>query len=316
MTATRAYAGIGSRKAPDHEMPLMRRLGAQLARAGWLLRSGGALRCDTAFEQGCLDAGGDAEIYLTSKDFAKRSGSQYIDAGRLPQAARAAQLAAAHHRYWNDCSDGSRALLARNTHQVLGRELDDPVRFVLCWALNEERDREGRIRDVGGGTGLAVRLAYDRGIPVFNLANKSDRERILSWLEQEPSQPTAPRSIFVFGSNERGVHGKGAALAAVKEHGAIRGQGEGLQGNAYAIPTKDAAIRPRELGKIRASVATFLDFARAHPELLFQLTPIGCGLAGFTPEQIAPMFRGAPQNVQMPEAFAAILQTIADHLEP
>lgn len=113
--------------------------------------------------------------------------------------------------------------------------------------------------------------------------------------------------IFVFGSNLAGRHGKGAALAARRFHGAIYGQGQGLQGRSYAIPTKDATLQTLPLSVIRVHVSTFRIFAMDHPELTFNLTPIGCGLAGYKYEQIAPMFRGAPANVIMPKEFADVL---------
>lgn len=113
--------------------------------------------------------------------------------------------------------------------------------------------------------------------------------------------------IFVFGSNLAGRHGRGAAKAAVKEYGAIYGQGEGLQGNSYAIPTKDYFIRALTLEDIRLGVRTFLRCAAANPSLIFRLTPIGCGLAGYTPKDIAPMFEAAPANVILPEEFKEVL---------
>lgn len=109
--------------------------------------------------------------------------------------------------------------------------------------------------------------------------------------------------VFVFGSNLAGRHGKGAALWAREHRGAIYGQGEGLQGNSYGIPTKDGRLKTLSLDAIARHVAVFVDFARDHPELSFQLTPIGCGLAGYTPPQIAPMFEHAPENVIFPEEF-------------
>lgn len=109
--------------------------------------------------------------------------------------------------------------------------------------------------------------------------------------------------IFVFGSNLAGRHGKGAALHARQHHGAIYGQGEGLQGRSYAIPTKDDRIRTLPLDVIRLHVGKFLACARYRPDVRFLLTPIGCGLAGYKPEQIAPMFRDAPPNVIIPDEF-------------
>lgn len=115
--------------------------------------------------------------------------------------------------------------------------------------------------------------------------------------------------IFVFGSNLAGRHGKGAALHALRHHGAIYGQGAGLQGRSWAIPTKDHQFRPLPLPVIGLFVAAFLTQAAVlYPEEQFEVTPVGCGLAGYTPDQIAPLFRDAPPNVQLPESFRAVLE--------
>lgn len=111
------------------------------------------------------------------------------------------------------------------------------------------------------------------------------------------------RPVFVFGSNEAGRHGAGAALAARKHHGAVYGVGRGRTGNAYAIPTKDARLRVRPLADIRRDVDAFLAYAAGRPDLRFQVTPIGCGLAGYRPDQIAPMFEGAPNNCDLPNGW-------------
>ncbi|MGB3472110.1 MAG: hypothetical protein WBA51_14925 [Erythrobacter sp.] len=103
--------------------------------------------------------------------------------------------------------------------------------------------------------------------------------------------------IFVFGSNLAGRHGKGAALWARQHRGAVYGQGIGLQGNSYAIPSKDAHLCTLPLGAMEHHVREFLAFARSHPDLTFQLTSIGCGLAGYRRDHIEPMFVGAPRNV-------------------
>lgn len=102
--------------------------------------------------------------------------------------------------------------------------------------------------------------------------------------------------IFVFGSNLAGRHGKGAAKAALIFHGAIYGQGIGLQGQSYAIPTKDSKLIPLPLNTIYRYILDFLEFARQHPEMKFNVTRIGCGLAGYKDEQIAPMFQHSPAN--------------------
>lgn len=110
--------------------------------------------------------------------------------------------------------------------------------------------------------------------------------------------------VFVFGSNLAGRHGKGAALWAHQHRGAIYGKGVGLQGNSYAIPTKNERLATMTLRDIRCYVNQFLLFANARQDLTFQLTPIGCGLAGYKREQIEPMFEGAPANVLMPPEWS------------
>ena len=110
-------------------------------------------------------------------------------------------------------------------------------------------------------------------------------------------------SIFVFGSNLAGIHGAGAARFAVINHGARYRQGIGLQGNSYAIPTKDHHINTLPLEEIRKHVDVFIAFAMEHPELTFEVTRIGCGLAGYTDFQIAPMFEFAPANCQLPDGW-------------
>lgn len=115
------------------------------------------------------------------------------------------------------------------------------------------------------------------------------------------------RAIFVFGSNLAGRHGAGAAAYARKYWGAIYGQGEGLQGNSYALPTKDENIQTLPLGEIEKHVAGFIEFATLADDLTFNVTRIGCGLAGYTDEQIAPMFSLAPPNVTLPKSFKDVL---------
>jgi hypothetical protein len=106
--------------------------------------------------------------------------------------------------------------------------------------------------------------------------------------------------IFVFGSNLAGRHGAGAALDARRYHGAVYGVAEGLMGNAYGIATKDRELKPRTLVDIQTSVETFLAFARETPELTYQVTRIGCGLAGYKDHEIGPMFADAPGNCELP----------------
>lgn len=110
-------------------------------------------------------------------------------------------------------------------------------------------------------------------------------------------------AVFVFGSNLAGRHGRGAALHARRYHGAIYGQGEGRQGNSYAIPTKDELLVPLPLAAIEKHVCAFVEYAFRHPKETFQVTKIGCGLAGYRESQIAPMFAYAPANCILPEGW-------------
>lgn len=114
-----------------------------------------------------------------------------------------------------------------------------------------------------------------------------------------------PNEIFVFGSNEKCAHGAGAAKQAL-QFGAKMGA-DGLVGQTYGICTKDHNIQTLPLDKIREYVDEFLYEAQIRPDMVFLLTEVGCGLASLTPEQIAPMFRGAPSNVHLPQRFIEVL---------
>ena len=110
--------------------------------------------------------------------------------------------------------------------------------------------------------------------------------------------------IFVFGSNLAGMHGGGAARMACKQFGAIWGQGVGLQGQSYAIPTMQGGIET-----IKPYVDQFIEFAKQNPRFKFLVTEIGCGIAGFTVEEIAPLFSEARtvENIYLPERFWMVL---------
>ena len=111
--------------------------------------------------------------------------------------------------------------------------------------------------------------------------------------------------IFVFGSNLAGAHGGGAARIAAVRFGAIMGQGVGLQGQSYAIPTMQGGVET-----IRPYVDEFIEFAIAHKEYKFLVTRIGCGIAGFRVPEIAPLFAAALEvdNIILPEDFVEVLQ--------
>jgi len=114
--------------------------------------------------------------------------------------------------------------------------------------------------------------------------------------------------IFVFGSNLAGRHGKGAAKTA-KKWGAIPGRYIGLQGKTYGIPTKDFELRTLSTSQIKEYVDEFIQFAKENKEKEFLVTEIGCGLAGLSPAEIAPLFKDAVevQNIHLPKRFWKVL---------
>ena len=122
-----------------------------------------------------------------------------------------------------------------------------------------------------------------------------NREFTPAWIKE-----LKENEVFVFGSNLGGFHGGGAARVAMESFGAVWGQGVGLQGQSYAIPTMHGGV-----DVIKPYVDEFIAFAREHRDLKFLVTPIGCGIAGFTVEEIAPLFADAidDENIILPEAF-------------
>lgn len=122
-------------------------------------------------------------------------------------------------------------------------------------------------------------------------------------LPTQTKESNMTKSIFVFGSNEAGIHGAGAARTAYKKHGARWGMGYGHYGSSFAIPTKDVNIESLDLARIRGYVQGFLAYAKGHPELTFQVTRIGCGLAGNNDADMAAMFVDAPENCKFDEVW-------------
>jgi hypothetical protein len=114
-------------------------------------------------------------------------------------------------------------------------------------------------------------------------------------------------AVFVFGSNLAGIHGAGAAAVARSRFGARLGEGIGRTGDAYAIPTKDNNLLVLPLDFILPEVSRFVAYATEHPLLRFFVTRIGCGLAGYRDQDIAPMFLGAPGNCDFPEQWRTFL---------
>ena len=129
---------------------------------------------------------------------------------------------------------------------------------------------------------------------------KYNREYTNPWISQ-----LADNEVFVFGSNLAGMHGGGAARVAHQRFGAVMGQGVGLQGQSYAIPTMQGGVET-----IRPYVDEFIRFAVEHPDMKFLVTPIGCGIAGFTAREMGPLFAAAVEvdNIILPLEFVQAIE--------
>lgn len=161
MSTPRIYTGIGSRQTPLDILAQMRSIARQLASRGWLLRSGGEDGADTAFENGCVEAFGRKEIYLPWRRFNNRVGRDYCY--QIPDIAYdTAQVLWGDDERWKYLKGAVKKLHARNTQQVLGRDLNGPpAQFVLCWTPGGSEV---------GGTCVAIQLAHVEGVRVVNLA--------------------------------------------------------------------------------------------------------------------------------------------------
>ena len=149
------YTGIGARQTPANILKQMTELASGLEQYGYKLRSGGANGADSAFEAGVSDPR-NAHIFLPWHNF-NDNPSAYSTI--CPEAY---DMAKHYHPAWDKCSPAARKFHARNCYQILGYHLDTPTDFVLCWTP------DGKIT---GGTGQALRIADDRDIPIFNMAN-------------------------------------------------------------------------------------------------------------------------------------------------
>ena len=155
------------------------------------------------------------------------------------------------------------------------------------------------------------RAYYQRMSEAYTMRDRYSDDEIMEEKRRYAKEYYSPRvtppivrhleenEIFVFGSNANGYHGGGAAAVAMHNFGAVWGQGEGLQGKSYAIPTMEG------LEKLKEAVDRFTDFADQHQEMRFLVTMIGCGSAGYSPKKIAPLFKGCIylENVALPSGF-------------
>lgn len=178
------YAGIGSRRSPPYVREQMRWLGARLARAGFTLRSGAADGADAAFEAGCVESGGVAEIWLPWKGF-----NGHCDTGLYPADAHI-EMASELHPAWHALSPAARKLHARNVGQILGADLNTPASFVACWTLDGCEQEATRTRETGG-TATAIVLASRRDIPVFNFQARHGFDRLVEFLRYSHAQSQA-----------------------------------------------------------------------------------------------------------------------------
>ena len=160
------YAGIGSRKTPQEVLNLMTRIAQYMKDIGWTLRSGGALGADKAFEIG---AGQTKEIF-TANDF-------------IPQ--KAFDTVPKYHPAPYALSDFATRLMARNAMQIFGKEMDQPVKLVMCWTPDGANGTSIPTTRNTGGTGQAIRIAADNGIRVLNLGNEDTMKRVLSKLPKK-----------------------------------------------------------------------------------------------------------------------------------
>jgi len=155
------YTGIGARETPAHIQLLMTAIAKALDTKGYTLRSGGAKGADSAFEKGVSKI--TPEIYLPWKGFRKSTSLLYTPSPM------AHTIAAKYHPRWNTLKSTVKLLMARNTHQILGQDLRTLSNFVVCWTADGKNS---------GGTGQALRLAVACKIPIYNLHNKTDIERL------------------------------------------------------------------------------------------------------------------------------------------
>lgn len=167
------YAGIGSREIPSTYYDIAVEIGRRMARKGYTLRSGAADGSDSAFEQGCTEEQGKKEIYLPWKYFNKNGSSLYLYPGTKSYN-ECMEMAPRYHPAWHKVSDGARKLHARNCQQMFGGyplSMPIPVKFVVCYT------HEGAMV---GGTAQALRIAVDRGIPIYNLGKYHDPQEALN----------------------------------------------------------------------------------------------------------------------------------------
>ena len=167
------YTGVGSRKAPQDILMLIKQTAAFLSHEGWILRSGGADGCDTAFERGATKS----QIFY-AKDANKE----------------ALAIAAKYHPSWDRLSPFVKNLHGRNVFQVLGRDLKTPSRFLICWTPDGCKSHKERTTKTGG-TGTAISIASENNIPVFNLKNVEDLNKVIKQIDKYLDSFALPEAL-------------------------------------------------------------------------------------------------------------------------
>lgn len=160
----RYYTGIGSRKTPPEILKLMTAVAKKLKKEHWILRSGGAIGADSAFEDGAGTL--YSEIYKAS------------DA--TPESCN---IAKKFHPAWDRCSEYAQKLHGRNSFQILGKDLQTPSRFVLCWTPDGCISHPSRTINTGG-TGTAISIAWANKIQVLNMRRDDHYQRVITFLKK------------------------------------------------------------------------------------------------------------------------------------
>lgn len=189
------YTLVGSRKTPKDIMELMVKFAEKGCSFGYIGRSGGAEGSDSCLEDGVksfrdkinlapTNGSEFMEIYLPWKDFNGRDSSMsgYYTLPWMDNKYGAEKIASEIHPAWDKCSQGAKKLHSRNIYQLLGRDLNTPSRFILCWAEPKYKDR--RTEEVKGGTGTAVKLGIDNGVEIINLYWEDQRKRVEDWVNK------------------------------------------------------------------------------------------------------------------------------------
>jgi hypothetical protein len=164
------FAGIGSRETPNGIKPMIEEVCSILSKNEFILRSGGAPGADSMFEEYYL---GEKEIYLPWKAFNQNTSDLFLESFNAQIILEAREIAKKYHPNWTGLSGSAKNLMTRNTFQILGQNLSTPSKFIVCWTQG------GNIK---GGTGQAMRIAKDLGIPIFNLYNKDCLHQIRIFL--------------------------------------------------------------------------------------------------------------------------------------